>query len=84
MGKTKRGIRCIADEENLVEPTYLPVLNWCTKEDIKLMKEYGGKRTIDVVPENARILNEQVEGYVKILKERGIKVHRNIPLRYPD
>jgi len=70
--------------DDMVEPEYIKALQWMPKKDIKIMKEFSGKRSIDVLPKKMKILKKQVNELVKVLQDHGIKVNRNIPLRYKE
>jgi len=62
--------------DDMVEPDYSSTLAWMTEEAKVIAKKYGGKKTAEVLPENARQLKDQVEKHVKILEDFGVKVHR--------
>jgi len=62
--------------DEMMEPDYASTLAWMTEEARTESKKHGGKRTDEVLPENARQLKEQVERHVKILEDFGVKVHR--------
>lgn len=70
--------------EDFVEPEYLPEMQWLSDEMIELTKKYSGKKSEEVLPEMIKELRKQVEGHAKVLEEFGVKVHRNIPLRYEE
>jgi N-dimethylarginine dimethylaminohydrolase len=73
-GKLREGMVGYPDE--MVEPDYSSTLAWMTEEAKVMAKKHGGKKTSDVLPENAKALKEQVEKHVKILEDFGVKVHR--------
>jgi len=69
-------------EDKTVEPEWRPELRWLSKDMQMLCKQYGGRRSATVVPDMIRELRRQIEGHVKVLKDYGVKVHRNKPLKH--
>jgi len=63
---------------------YMPAMDWMTKWGIKSAKKPGGMKADEEEPEMIEKLREQLENFVTVLEKRGVKVHRNIPLRYPE
>jgi len=70
--------------QDFVEPEWIPAFAWMSKEGQDYCRKYGGQKSIEVFPEKIRVLREQIEGHVRALETRGVKVHRNIPFRYPE
>jgi len=71
-------------EHDYVEPEWIPAFSWMSTEGQDYCREYGGRKSIDVFPDKIRVLREQIEAHVRALETRGVKVHRNIPFRYPE
>jgi len=71
-------------EHDYVEPEWIPAFAWMAEEDQDNCRKYGGKKSNDVLPDKIKVLHEQIENHVKVLEKHGIKVHRNIPFRYPE
>ena len=71
-------------EDETIAPDYIPELSWMDPEQIEIMKKQAGKKTKDIRPDMARDLNNQIEAHVKLLEQHGVKVHRTIPMRYPE
>jgi len=67
-----------------VEPEYMPEFQWMDKKSQEITKTMGGQVSEKVLPEKMKLLSKQIEDYVKILKDRKIVVHRNVPLKYPE
>lgn len=71
-------------EDDFMEPEYIPAFSWMGPEGIEYCKKYGGKKSIEVLPEKIKILRKQIKGHVKVLEDFGVKVHRNLPLQYEE
>lgn len=71
-------------EHDYVEPEWIPAFAWMTEEDQDNCRKYSGKKSNDVLPDKMKVLHEQIENHAKVLEKHGIKVHRNIPFRYPE
>jgi glycine amidinotransferase len=70
--------------DNMVEPDYMQAFAWMGAKGEEYCRKYGGQKSIEVFPEEMRILKEQVEGHVKVLESYGVKVHRNQIFKYPE
>lgn len=71
-------------EDHYVEPEYIPAFDWMGQEGQEYCKKFGGRKSIEVLPEKIEALRAQIEAHVKVLQEFGVKVHRNLPLRYQE
>jgi len=67
-----------------IEPEYMPEFQWMSSESQEYARTLGGQASNEVLPEKIRLLTEQIERYVKILEDRHILVHRNVPLTHPE
>ncbi len=81
-GKLREVMVGIADD--LVIPEYIPAMKWMTEWGIEDSMKYGGLKAEEVDPDTIAKLREQLEGFVEALEKWGVKVHRNIPLRYQE
>jgi len=70
--------------DDMVIPEYMPAMNWMTKWGIEETQKYGGLKADEVVPDVMKKMRKQLEDLVSVLEKWGVKVHRNIPLRYPE
>lgn len=64
----------------VVLPRYYDSLRFLTPESRELLERYGGRRLIDIAPERAKRAHEQIDSYAQFLANRGINVHRTVPL----
>ncbi len=63
--------------DGLVIPGYSDKVDFIyDKKLIDVMKKSGGKPAIEVEPDKTRKVLEQINGLVKVLEKRGIKVYR--------
>lgn len=74
----------VGREDNTTAPDYMPEMSWMDPEQIDIMHKQAGKVTTDIRPDMAQALREQIEAHVGLLEQYGVKVHRTIPLRYPE
>ena len=79
-GKLEEVIVGIGDD--LVIPSYSEYVSFIyDPKYIDMMKEYGGMKAMDVEPEEIKEAIEQINRLAKVLKDRGIIVHRSHRLR---
>ena len=71
-------------EDKTMAPNYMPEMSWMDPEQIEIMEKQAGKMTTDIRPDMAQALREQIEAHVKLLEQRGVKVHRTVSIRYPE
>ncbi|MBU1156232.1 MAG: hypothetical protein KJ921_10285 [Proteobacteria bacterium] len=71
-------------EDGTMAPDYMPEMSWMDPEQIDIMQQQAGKMTTDIRPDMAQALREQIEAHVKLLEAHDVKVHRTVPLRYPE
>ena len=81
-GRLREAMVGIADD--LVFLEYMPAMSWMTEWAIEAGKKYGGSKVEEIAPEKVQKLREQIERFVEALEKWGVKVHRNIPLRYKE
>ena len=81
-GRLREAMVGIADDLVILE--YIPAMRWMTESGIESGKEFGGMKAEEVVPDQIAKVREQVERFVEALEKWGVKVHRNIPLRYRE
>lgn len=81
----KLRVAMVGTVDDLVMPNNIPEIDrWVTgwgKED---MEKYHGQDCAKVVPDEVKKLREELDLLVKTLEENGVKVYRNIPIRYPE
>jgi N-dimethylarginine dimethylaminohydrolase len=68
--------------DDLIDPEYIPALIWVSEEGKKGLREKAGKRTIEGFPEEANKMKHTIDTLARVLKERGVTVHRTGPV--PD
>ncbi|MBU0478841.1 hypothetical protein KKC91_09785 [bacterium] len=75
----------IGQEDQTVEPEYVPALKWVKSVwDIENLHKYGGRKTSDVLPELSKQIQQQLNTMASILKAEGVIVHRTQPVPYPE
>ena len=74
----------IGIEHDYVEPEWMTAFAWMGKDGQEYCRKYGGRKSIEVVPDQIKVLREQIENHVKAVQKCGVKVHRNIPFKYPE
>ncbi|MDP8276807.1 MAG: hypothetical protein RAO92_10465 [Candidatus Euphemobacter frigidus] len=74
----------IGIEDETVEPEWVPALGFLSKSAQEQSKKYGGKKTLDVLPENIKEIRSEIEGLVNTLEKRGVTVHRTKPMRHEE
>lgn len=82
-GKLREAFVGIAPDD-MVEPEYMPAFRWMGQEGIKITKERGGEKSIAILPHKIKLLRQQIESVVKVLKKHKVNVHRNIQPKYPE
>lgn len=64
--------------EDLIIPSYNEYVSFIyDPKYIDTMKKYGGRKAIDVEPEETKEAIKQINTLAKILEDRGVKVHRS-------
>lgn len=81
-GRLREAMVGIADDLTILE--YVPAMKWMTRWGIDSSKKYGGMKAEEYSSDTMAKLREQLEGFVEALEKWGVKVHRNIPLRYQE
>ena len=71
-------------EDKTMAPDYMPEMSWMDPEQVEIMEKQAGKLTTEIRPDMAKALQEQIEAHVELLENYGVKVHRTIPLQYPE
>lgn len=70
--------------EDMVLPSYCDAVSFIyDPKYIEMMKKDGGKPIGEVEPESAKMVIEQINGLAKVLKQRGVIVHRPRRLTNP-
>ncbi|MCD4782226.1 MAG: hypothetical protein K8T10_00195 [Candidatus Eremiobacteraeota bacterium] len=74
----------IGNEDWTVEPDYIPALVWLSEEGKKAVRERAGQVTKEIFPEISARLQKALDTIAKVLSENGVKVHRILPMEYPE
>ncbi|MBL7151946.1 MAG: hypothetical protein ISS89_05115 [Candidatus Omnitrophica bacterium] len=81
----KLRVAMVGTLDDLVMPNNIPEMErWMTAWGKEDMRKYHGKACATIVPDEVAKLKKELERFVSILEENGVKVYRNIPLRYPE
>jgi N-dimethylarginine dimethylaminohydrolase len=75
-GSLREAIVGIVPADQFVVLEWAEYLRWLSPEWQALVREHAGRRLIDVAPETAKRMEQQVDGFARVLTERGVRVHR--------
>jgi N-dimethylarginine dimethylaminohydrolase len=71
-------------EDDTIEPEYVNSLVWVPDKGVEYLKEYGGKSSREIFPQEMAAVKAQIDALAAALEKEGVKVNRLKPMRYQE